>query len=75
MCVTFYLISPLNIGIEICKQIGLRSPSTRHEAYMVRHRQRKVSENLEAHKEKLQEDTREAEELESERTSELPEQT
>ena len=50
-------------------------PVTRHEAYTVRHRQRKVLENLEAHKEKLHEVTREAEELESELASELPAQT
>ena len=41
----------------------------------MRHCQRKVLENLEAHKEKLHEGTREAEELESELAIELPDQT
>ena len=48
---------------------------TRHEAYTVRHRQRKFLENLEAHKEKLHKRTKETEELESELASEFPERT
>ena len=50
-------------------------PVTRDEAYTLRNRQRKVLENLKARTEKLHKGTREAEELESELASELPEQT